>query len=126
MNKRIKELRKELKLTQQSFADALNISKSTVEAYEYRNVTVTERTISDICRVFHVNEEWLRTGNGEMFSAPTRETEIAEITARLFKAEDADLRYNLIRLVNMVDDDELETIFNAAKKWVDSVEKKED
>lgn len=122
MNKRIKELRKELKLTQQAFADALNISKSTVEAYEYRDVTVTERTISDICRIFHVNENWIRTGKGDMFSAPTREGEIAEITARMFRAEDTDLRYNLMRLINLVDDDELESLFNAAKKWVDSVE----
>lgn len=122
MNKRIKELRKELKLTQQNFADALNISKSTIEAYEYRNVTVTERTISDICRVFHVNEDWLRTGNGEMFQNKSRETEIAEMTAAMFKADESDKRYQLMRLLNSISDDELETFFAAAKRWVDSVE----
>lgn len=99
MNKRIKELRKELKLTQQSFADALNISKSTVEAYEYRNVTVTDRTIQDICRIYHVNELWLRTGEGSMFQERTREIEIAEMTAAMYKADENDFQYQLMKLI---------------------------
>lgn len=99
MNKRIKELRKELKLTQQAFADALNISKSTVEAYEYRNVTVTDRTIQDICRIYHVNELWLRTGEGTMFQERTREIEIAEMTAAMYKADENDFQYQLMKLI---------------------------
>lgn len=123
MNKRIKELRKALKLTQQGFANALNISKSTIEAYEYRNVTVTDRTVNDICRVFHVNEDWLRSGEGEMFLAPTREDEIAEMTARMFKAEDSDYRFQLERILNTVDDEQMEALFNIANNWVEEVKK---
>lgn len=123
MNKRIKELRKALKLTQQGFADALNISKSTIEAYEYRNVTVTDRTVNDICRVFHVNEDWLRSGEGEMFLAPTREAEIAEMAARMFKAEDSDYRFQLERILNTVDDEQMEALFNIANNWVEEVKK---
>ena len=29
----------------------------------------SDRTISDICREFSVNEEWLRTGKGEKYKA---------------------------------------------------------
>lgn len=121
MNKRIKELRKELKLTQQGLADALNISKSTIEAYEYRNVTVTDRTISDICRIFHVNELWLRTGEGSMFQERTREVEIAEMTAKYFKADDTDFGYQLARILNEVSDDEIEILYKVAEKWVDNI-----
>jgi transcriptional regulator with XRE-family HTH domain len=123
MNKRIKELRKALKLTQQGFANALNISKSTIEAYEYRNVTVTDRTVNDICRVFHVNEDWLRSGEGEMFLAPTREDEIAEMTARMFKADDSDYWYQLGKILKDVDDEHMEALFNIAKEWVEEVTK---
>lgn len=121
MNKRIKELRKELNLTQQGFADALKISKSAIEAYEYRNTTVSDRTIGDICRVFHVSENWLRTGEGEMFQAPSREAEIAEMTARMFNADDVDYRYQLMRVLNQVSDKDMATLYDLAKQWVDAV-----
>lgn len=121
MNERIKLLRKELKLTQKAFADALNISKSAIEAYEYRNVALSDRTIKDICRVFHVNELWLRTGEGSMFQERTREVEIAEMTAKYFKADDADFGYQLARILNEVSDDEIEILYKVAEKWVDNI-----
>lgn len=121
MNNRIKELRKELKLTQQAFADAIGISKSTIEAYEYRNVKVTDRSVKDICRVFHVSEDWLRTGEGEMFLAPTREAEIAEMTAKMYHADDADYRFNLMRILNQIPNENMELLYNLAKQWVDEV-----
>ncbi|MEE0252067.1 MAG: helix-turn-helix transcriptional regulator [Acutalibacteraceae bacterium] len=67
MNERLKILRNTLGLTQQDFADKLNIKRGTVANYEIgRNVPI-DAVISLICREFHVNEEWLRTGEGEMF-----------------------------------------------------------
>lgn len=121
MNKRIKELRKELGLTQQAFANALGISKSAIEAYEYRNTTVSDRTVNDICRIFHVSENWLRTGKGEMMQAPSREAEIAEMTARMFKADDVDYRYQLMRILNQVSDEHMAVLYDLAKQWVDEV-----
>ena len=121
MNKRIKELRKELKLTQQGLADALNISKSTIEAYEYRNVTVTDRTISDICRIFHVNELWLRTGEGSMFQERTREIEIAEMTAAMYKADENDFRYQLMKLIAQLTPDQVHTLREIVEQLHDGI-----
>ena len=121
MNKRIKELRKELKLTQQAFADALNISKSTVEAYEYRNVTVTDRTIQDICRIYHVNEDWLRTGEGSMFQERTREIEIAEMTAAMYKADENDFRYQLMKLIAQLSPDQIHTLREIVEQLHDGI-----
>lgn len=67
MDKRIKKLRKALDLTQQTFADRLGIKQNTIAKYETGRGTPTRAVVSLICREFNVNEEWLRTGNGEMF-----------------------------------------------------------
>ena len=72
-NTRIKKLRKALDLTQQEFADKLGIRQNTVAKYETARGTPTRAVTALICREFHVNEEWLRTGNGEMFQPPPRD-----------------------------------------------------
>lgn len=70
MDTRIKKLRKALDLTQQSFADRLGIKQNTIAKYETGRGTPTRAVVSLICREFNVSEEWLRTGNGEMFAPP--------------------------------------------------------
>lgn len=67
MNSRIKELRKKLGLSQTEFGARLGIKQTTVAGYETGGRTPIDAVISLICREFHVNEEWLRTGEGEMF-----------------------------------------------------------
>ena len=46
---------------------------------------VSDRTITDICRVFRVNETWLRTGAGEKYRKKARAEELAELFAELEK-----------------------------------------
>jgi transcriptional regulator with XRE-family HTH domain len=67
-NKRITELRKQLALTQESFAERLGIKRSTVANIETNINPLTEANIKLICMTFNVNEQWLRTGRGEMFA----------------------------------------------------------
>ena len=74
MNTRIKKLRKALDLTQQAFADRLGIRQNTVAKYETGRGEPTRAVASLICREFHVNEHWLRTGEGEMFQLAPRDT----------------------------------------------------
>lgn len=67
MNERIKKLRKSLDLTQQKFADSIGMKRNTVANYETGKCEPSNSVISLICKGFNVNEEWLRTGKGEMF-----------------------------------------------------------
>ena len=66
MNKRIHQIRQEAKLTQDEFATRLNLSKNFVWMLEKGNRTPSDRTISDICKEFNINYEWLVHGTGEM------------------------------------------------------------
>lgn len=67
MKDKFKELRETLSLTQQKFADRLNISRNFVAQIEMGSKIPSERTIKDICREFKVNYDWLVNGTGDMF-----------------------------------------------------------
>lgn len=71
MNERIKALRKALGITQQAFADRLGIRQNTIAKYETGRGNPTTAVVSLICREFSVNETWLRTGAGDMFTTPS-------------------------------------------------------
>lgn len=64
---RIKVLRKSLGLTQALFAEKIGLRATAIGLYESGNRAVTERSIISICKIFGVNEDWLRNGTGEMF-----------------------------------------------------------
>jgi len=80
INKRIKEIRKALGLTQIQFANKLGIKQSSLSDIENcKTETVDERNIRLICSEFGVNEEWLRNGEGEMFR---NESDLLELLGR--------------------------------------------
>ncbi len=64
MNNRIKELRLDLGLSQESFGKQIKIGRSSVSKIESGENNPSDQTISLICKEFNVNEEWLRTGKG--------------------------------------------------------------
>lgn len=69
INERIKFLRKEKGLTQKTLASTLGITQSGVSFLEQEGSSVSDQTIKLICTVFGVREEWLRAGEGEMYSS---------------------------------------------------------
>lgn len=83
MNERVKKLRKKLDLTQQKFADRLGVKRNTVGQWECGINALTDQVITSICREFNVNEEWLRTGKGEMFKERPPADEVASYTENL-------------------------------------------
>lgn len=68
-NQRIRKLRRELDLTQQEFAERIGVSRANIGKYETGISEPSAAVLSLICREFDVREEWLRTGEGEMFKA---------------------------------------------------------
>lgn len=64
---RIKLIRRNAGLTQEKFAELLGIKRNTVATYETTSKIPMESIITSICREFNVNENWLRTGTGDMY-----------------------------------------------------------
>jgi transcriptional regulator with XRE-family HTH domain len=67
VSERIKLVRKTLKLSQVEFAKAIFISNGYIAELECEHRRVNNRIMHLISLTFGVNENWLRTGDGEMF-----------------------------------------------------------
>ena len=82
-----------------AFARKVNITPA-YAAQLYKNERVpSDRTVSDICRIFNVNPEWLRNGEEPMFMPDLDED--TEIINELLNAVDDDF-VDIIRSVMMV------------------------
>ncbi|EOQ18621.1 helix-turn-helix domain-containing protein [Bacillus cereus] len=79
INDRIKEIRKDLGLTMESFGNRIEMSKSNLSRIEKNQRTTTDRTIKLICSEFNVNEDWLRNGEGEKFKTISDDEELMGI-----------------------------------------------
>lgn len=67
---RIKQIRKDNRLTQEEFGQALGYSKLNICFVETGRVSPSDPLIRSICSVFGVRREWLLTGVGEMYPPP--------------------------------------------------------
>lgn len=121
MNTRLKELRQALGLTQQEFADSIGLKRNTIATYEIGKSFPSERTISDICREFNVNEEWLRTGEGEPFRKLNRNQTITDFAGDLIKEDDS-FKTRLIESLAKLSEDEWKVLEKIA---VDLANKKD-
>lgn len=77
IGERIKLVRKSQKLTLVQFAERIKIKFGSVSKLESGENNPADRTISMICCQFGIREEWLRTGEGEMY-APETTFDLAE------------------------------------------------
>lgn len=124
MKERLKELRKTLGFkNQQEFADALNIKRGTIANYEIGRNEPIDAVVTLICSKFNVNEEWLRTGEGEMFMEVSQEEEIANLTYKLLSEESSSFKNRLISALSRLSDEQWDVL----EKVIDdiSAQKKE-
>jgi len=68
MNKRLKELRSKLGISQAVFAEKIGIKQTSYSDIETGRRELTERNLNLICKEFNVDENWLRNGEGSMFT----------------------------------------------------------
>ena len=112
MNQRLFTLRKTLSLSQADFGEKLNIKPSTIGGYEKGRRPITDRVVTDICRDYNVNEQWLREGNGPMFR-PQKSLDniIAENAGNLIKSDCIEAKVLMAELGSM-SEEELKHVYN--------------
>jgi transcriptional regulator with XRE-family HTH domain len=104
MNNRFSFIRNHLNLTQDAFSQKIGLSRNYVWMIEKGERVPSDRTITDICRTFGVNEAWLRTGIGEPFIQLSREDEIASILGKVIAGHDSE-KSAFIRALARIPDD---------------------
>ena len=67
LNRRVKEIRIALGLSQDAFGAKLGLKRAAVSRIESGAVNLTETNVILICEKFNVSREWLLNGAGEMF-----------------------------------------------------------
>lgn len=118
---RLIEIRKKLGYSQAKFASQLGLSRNFINQVENRNKNVSERTVSDICREFDINETWLKTGEGNMFIELTKEEEIATFIGEVLRDEDDSFKKRLISGLAALD----ENGWTVLENFLNSIQRKE-
>lgn len=103
-NDRIREVRKVLGLTQEKFGEKVGMKKSSLSTTESGVNAVSNQLRTAVCREFHVREEWLRTGEGEMFEDRTQDQAIVDFAADLVNVDDESFKKRLISAFARMDD----------------------
>lgn len=110
MKDRIKQIRKNQKLTQLEFGKKIGVKGNTITNYENGLRNPTDAVILAICREFNVNETWLRTGNGEPIIKLTKNQEIARFANDVMDLPDENIKKRLIEALSRLNDRDWETI----------------
>lgn len=113
---RVRELRKELRLTLEKFGKSLGVGKTAISKIENGENNLTDQMILAMCREYNVDENWLRTGEGEMFKKLNRQQELAQLTATLFKEEEDSFKSRLIMALAQLNEEEWELLEEISEK----------
>lgn len=125
IHERIRELRNTLNLSQPEFGKSIGLSQSSLTMIETGNRKVTDRTISYISMAYNVSENWLRTGEGNMFNDLDRDAEIAEYIGTVLADEDNSFQKRLISALSKMTVEEWEVLEKLVTRLADSQNKKE-
>lgn len=101
MNERIKQVRKQLGLSQGEFGAALGITFTAVSKIELGINTPSEQTLKLICSTYHINYLWLTEGDGPMMQALNR----AELVEQAMAGE-SPLAISIMKAFAELPDDE--------------------
>lgn len=123
MQDRIKELRKYKGMTQSEFGECIGVRGNTITTYENGTRTPSEAVLLSICRVFGVNEKWLRTGEGEMFQLKSRNEELFEFAAKVAEGDPGSIQAQLLTVMARLTDEQWEVLAQIAEEFVRETKK---
>ena len=123
MLERLKLIRKNAGLTQAEFSESLALTRAYIGQVECGAKPLSDRSIRDICRIYGVNEDWLRTGSGEPYAPKSRNDCIAAFLNDVMAEEPDSVRRRWVEAFSSLPSEAWELFDRLA---VEYVEKKKD
>lgn len=130
LSERIAYIIETLGMKKITFSEKINVSQAFVSQLCSGSKQPSDRTISDICREFNVNEEWLRSGEGTPFKKLSKEEEIASYVEDLLSDGTENPLYEIIleimRTYSELTPKSQEVLRDFSRKLLDNMRKEED
>lgn len=118
MNERFKMLRKQIGKSQSEFGDLIGVSRDTVANIEGGRIEIKDIYIKSIMNtVSNLNEEWLRTGKGDMFIPLTKNQQILSFFNSVAGLDDDDFKKRLSLAMSEMSEEG----WQAIEKFIDSL-----
>ncbi|BFL38664.1 helix-turn-helix transcriptional regulator [Clostridia bacterium UC5.1-1D1] len=121
INDRIAYIVEQSGLSKTAFADKINVSQQYISKL-IRSGNPSNSTIADICDTFHVNREWLETGEGKIFYSVSRSDEIATFIGGVLSS-DIDFRGRLIAALAKLTPDQWKLLEQVAENLMEEMQK---
>lgn len=93
---RLKKARRAENLTQEKLAEKIKLKQNTIATYEMGRLTPSDQTISVICNELNIREDWLRSGDGEMYVTKPKDVVINEFMDDVLEDQPESFRRRLI------------------------------
>ena len=127
---RVKTVRKSKEMTMEEFGKRLGVTRTAISNIEKGYRGLTEQMLKSICREFSVDEEWLRTGDGDMPQKLSEEEEVDALVSDLLE----DGRENpffgiileIVQTYNELSPASQKVLQEASKKLVENLSKKKE
>ena len=91
-------------MTQQEFATLIGSTRTNIAGYEANTRSPSTTVVSAICQKCKINEEWLRTGEGEMYINLTREQSITDFMADVLLEKDDSFKKQCVLILSKLDE----------------------
>ena len=127
---RVKTVRKSKEMTMEEFGKRLGVTRTAISNIEKGYRGLTEQMLKSICREFSVDEEWLRTGDGDMPQKLSEEEEVAALVSDLLEDGKTNPFYEIIleivQTYNELSPASQKVLQEASKKLVENLSKKKE
>ena len=119
LGERIRKLRRGLDLTQSAFAEKIGTTANVLTHYETGRRNPSRSVINNICKTFHVSEEWLRDSTGEMFTDVSRDDQIMEFVQQTLATRPDSFRRRFAAMLSALSDSDWEVLERMAYMIID-------
>ena len=120
MKDRINLIIQKSNINKTKFAERINVSQAFVSQLCSGVKIPSDRTISDICREFDVNEVWLRTGEGDPDLPRSKEEDIMRFAVRTAKGSEG-FRKQLAFMLSQLDEEDWSNLEQIYQKQLNKI-----